>query len=484
MFQSRVAQRTIIAIFFAVVAFFYVKSWLAPEFGLYHDDAVYLVTAKAIAAGHGYTIESLPQPIPQTKYPPLFPSVLALFVLISQKALWLKALPLACAAGWFWVTWKLLLKMGASREGALLLVGLTAASPFVIFLATNLMSETMFALLVAAALLFLLDDRPAAAGMMAGLATLTRTAGAPLIVACILTLVIRRRLRSAAIFTAVSALLVAPWLGWSLARAPHDGYYGQENYVALNILSSFAANEKVVIVTHNALFLLSSIPSLLTGFTSVYTTLGVLVVGGWCLFARRQLVPDLFLALYCAMLLCWAWPPQRFVVPVLPLILWLGWRVLSRIRMREALAACIIIVAGAETWAAAHPAPPADKWADMQTLFDYVKGHTSPDSVVMANLDPVIYLNTGRKAVRGFVSNGYGMRYAATPTGVTPDELSRSLIKSQVNYVVVSPDLIFAEAPSFHRSVEALEHGGVLEPVAVPGAAPGYRLLHVTQTPL
>ena len=82
---NRGKQRAIIAVFFAVLAVFYALAWLSPAIGLYHDDAVYLVTAKAIAAGHGYTIESLPHPIPQTKYPPLFPAVLALFALVSHS---------------------------------------------------------------------------------------------------------------------------------------------------------------------------------------------------------------------------------------------------------------------------------------------------------------------------------------------------------------------------------------------------------------
>src|SRR5580704_16656902 len=132
---NRGAQRAIIAIYFAALAVVYAIAWLAPAIGLYRDDAVYLVAAKAIAAG---------QAVPQTQYPPLFPSVLALFTLVSLQAQWLKLLPLACAAGWLLMTRKLLLKMGASRNGALLLVGLTAASPTIVFLSTNLMAESLF----------------------------------------------------------------------------------------------------------------------------------------------------------------------------------------------------------------------------------------------------------------------------------------------------------------------------------------------------
>jgi len=139
---TRGAQRAMIAVFFSVLAAVYATAWFLPAIGLDHDDTLYLVTAKAIVAGHGYTVESLPRPIPQTKFPPLFPAVLALFTLVSRQTLWLKLLPLACAAGWLVLTRKLLLKMGASRSGALLIVGLTAASPTVVFLSTNLLPES------------------------------------------------------------------------------------------------------------------------------------------------------------------------------------------------------------------------------------------------------------------------------------------------------------------------------------------------------
>lgn len=323
----RGSQRAIIAIVFGALAAIYAIAWLAPAVGLYHDDGVYLVTAKAIAAGHGYAFA-------QTKFPPLFPAMLALFTLVSQQTQWLKLLPLLCSIGWLALTYKLLLKMGATKNGALVLIFLTAASPMVVFLATNLFSETLFALLLTAALLMLLEDRAFFAGALAGLATLTRVAGVPLIVACILTLVIRRRFRSAIIFTAVAMLMVAPWFGWSLAHVPHG--QGSDNYLSSNILTSLPANEKFIVLTRNLYMLLASPTSLLTGIESVYAVAGIVLAFAWCLYFRRRLLPDLFVGLYCLMLLCVAWPPERFVAPVLPLMLWMLWRVVSHIRSGSA----------------------------------------------------------------------------------------------------------------------------------------------------
>ncbi len=483
----RGSQRAIIVIFFAALAVIYGIAWLTPAVGLYRDDGVYLVTAKAIAAGHGYAA-------PQTKFPPLFPAVLALFTLVSQQTQWLKLLPLLCSIGWLALTYKLLLKMGATKNGALMLIFLAAASPMVVFLATNLLSETLFALLLTAALLMLLEDRAFFAGALAGLATLTRVAGVPLIFACILTLVIRRRLRSAVIVTAVAMLIVAPWFGWSLANAPHG--QGGDNYLSSNILTALPANEKFIVLTRNLYMLLASPFSLLTGIASVYAVAGIVLAFAWCLCVRRNLLPDLFIGLYCLMLLCVTWPPERFVAPVLPLILWMLWRVVSHIRIQEALAAGILILAGAGLWADAVRIPKMladgafsdgaqrgeqapDNWREMQKLFAYIRASTPPSSVLLGELDPVLYLNTGRKAVRGFVPDGFGLFYAAKQAGVTPDQISTAILRDQVDYVVLTPDRGLAESASFHSAVQALERGGVLQPVAIPGISGEYRLLQV-----
>ena len=166
---NRGAQRAMIAVFFAALSVVYAVAWSLPAIGLDHDDAANLVTAKAIAAGHGYIVASLPAPIPQTNFPPLFPAVLALFTLVSRQTQWLKVLPLACTAGWLAVDAQAAAENGrVEKLGPCCCVGLTAASPTVVFLSTNLLPETLFALLATAALLTLLEERALLAGLFAG----------------------------------------------------------------------------------------------------------------------------------------------------------------------------------------------------------------------------------------------------------------------------------------------------------------------------
>ena len=88
------AQRNLFGIFCFVLLIVYGIAWFAPAPGLPTEDGICLVAARALAAGHGYVADNLPTPITETRVPPLFPSLLALFTLVSQSTLWLRLLPL------------------------------------------------------------------------------------------------------------------------------------------------------------------------------------------------------------------------------------------------------------------------------------------------------------------------------------------------------------------------------------------------------
>jgi hypothetical protein len=304
--------------------------------------------------------------------------------------------------------------------------------------------------------------------------------------------VARRRFRGAALFAITAMVMVAPWFGWSLAHITHDANYTTGNHVASSIFNGLAASEKLVVVGHNVVALLASPVSLLTGFNNVFSGIGIIAILLWCLFVRRQIVPDLFVGLYCLALLCFISPPARFVAPILPLLLWMVWRAVRSMQAREALAALVLIVMALPIWADATRMIPArssgyfalqgpapDKWAEMQKLYSFIRIQTPGDSVVLANMDALLFLNTGRSAVRGFVPNRFELDYAALQSPVTPDQLSKSIVESRVSYLVLTPDEGLPESPSFHRSVEALERGNIVEPVSTPGVAAGYSLFKI-----
>jgi hypothetical protein len=463
----------------AVLGGMYAIGWFAPAIGLAYRDGAVLVTARTLATGQGYAIGSLPAPVGETSIPPLFSAVLALFSAISQQARWLKVVPLSCALGWLALTRRLLIKMGASRECALLLVVMTAASPTVLYLSTGLFPEPLTGLLLTASLLALLHEKPLLAGVLAGLATITELTAATLILASMLTLAATGRFRSAIRFTAGAIMFVAPWFGWALARGGSP-------------ITHLHMSEEMMVLGNNSMLLAASPFTLLTGYTNLYPGLLTAVVVLIVLIRRRYFVPDLFLGFYFVALIFRASPPLDSFVPILPLFLWMLWRAArgSRFASLTTIAAVLVILPG--IWfsgqrvrtaitrgsVASGASEPSD-WRQMENLFAFIRGNTSPGDVLLANLDPMFYLNTGRKTVRGFAADDYRSYYAPPRPLVTPDQLGTAVLREHVRYVALTPDADRPESVSFHRSVEALERGGVLEPVSVPNASAGYRLLRV-----
>ena len=471
MILSRGALRALAAAVCALVAVVWGFAWFAHSF-----EAEYLVAARALAQGQGYVVANLPWPVAQTAFPPLFPAMLALWSFVSMSPLWLKALPIACSVAWFALTWKLLRKMGAGAGGALLIVFLASAAPGVIARGTNLFADPLFALLLTASLLLLLNGRAALAGAAAGLATLASAAGIPLLAACMLTLVIRRRLRDAVLFTVPAILLVAPWFGWALAHGAHDPGSGIHQWSASNIFTALEPGDKLVVFLRNLQMLFGSPFALLSGIQNVIATGVTALIITVCLIRKRHLLPDLFLFFYALMLLCRIGPPAPFVAPVLPLVLWIIWRVAMALRWQEAVAAGVLLLASVPVVQDFQHIrqSAAGRSSGMERLFAALRAHTEPDAVLAASNAPLFYLQTGRKCVRGFEPAPFDLYYSPRAFVVAPDQFALALRGDSVSYVALTPDDIAED-----EAVAALERGGVLEPIPIEGLPRGYQVLRV-----
>ncbi|HVV46588.1 MAG TPA: glycosyltransferase family 87 protein [Bryobacteraceae bacterium] len=437
----------------AALAVLYAIAWFSPAIGLEYREGANLMQA---VTGHVET------------NPPLFPWLLGLFALISRQPQWLKLLPLLCTAGWLALIWRLLQKMGAGRACAWTMVAIAAASPAVQHLATGLYPEMLFGLLAIGCLLALLDERPVLSGIAAGLATITMTSGAVLIVACLLTLVTYRRLRAAVMFLVPAMAFASPWLGWWMA---HGGLPG----------TKLDYSEWSVVLWKNAMWLAAAPFTAMSGYANLYpgllTAVALLIV----LIRRRQFVPDLFFGLYCVALVCRIEPPLYAFAPVLPLFLWMLWRVVRLGRFRTISQVTGIGLIAPALWFGAVQALRPTGWSDMQKMFTIIQANTPPNAILMADLDPVYYLNTNRETFRGFTPDGFRTWYAPPRPLVTPDELYATIPAHHVDYVVMAPDRDVPEAVFYNDSIEALERGEQVEPVELPGLPAGYRLLRVVK---
>ncbi len=514
----------------AVLVTIYVRALLAPAVGVFHDDGVYLVTARSLATGGGYRIASLPQAVPETKYPILFPALLAgvwrLVPDFPANLPWLKAVSFGGAIAWLVLSARLLGRQCADARAGCALALLAASSPWVLFLSTAVLSETVFASLATGALLAVdtaAEKRPfwlALPAILASGAFLTRTIGVAVIAACAITLLLRAGRTRAALFMLICAALCTPWLAWHFVQRASisgvDVYYSLQNYETWNIVAAFPWNQKNLIFGTNLLGILVG-PAILMGFPSsgwgavLAPALGFLAVLGIAQRLRaRWSALEWFVAIYLGIVLLWAWPPTRFLAPLLPALLyyaylgtlaccrWAGWNgrtagiVVASLAILLAAQSSLALARGmAEATTQGHVGVPncdQDDWAETQRLLDWVRLHTPPHAVLMANIDPLVYLYTDRHSLRGFLQNPFLLHYSQDPQAWPlgdPATGMATIERRGVDYLVCTPDLFFKEGPWLHHLHAELlaQHAGTFT-LVYEGRDPRFRIYSVRQPAL
>jgi hypothetical protein len=489
----------------------------APAAGTFHDDGIYLVTAKALAEDRGYRIISIPTEPPQTKYPILFPWVLSLvwrvYPSFPANLVWLRVVPLAAMIVWLCLSWALLRRLGSSRLQTAAIVLLTAMSPWVAFLSTTLMSEMLFAALLTGTLLMITrvcqgDGRrfdPLLAGLIAGAAILTRVAGIAPAAAGVLVFLWSKRLGAAAQYLLGVLVCAVPWFWWAHYQNPVamsvDPYYSATNYASWNVLTSYGWAEKIDVLSMNAmrggLALVqlwgAYVPNSMLGLAVAIAALAILGRGLW--HARREPATIVTIA-YCGLHLLWVWPPLRFAAPFAPLLLRFGALGLGRSRRLQAGAALVLLgLSGIQLSAVAMqarekgiawPGSGAEDWNEATRVLDWVSRETPADTVLTGNLDPAYYLFTGRKAVRAFAADPMLMYYnlrnrPENPLG-TVDEFRSRLTSTKADYLIVTTGGGFGETPHLDRLVSELSQKcpGSLAPVSAK-AVPAHVIYRIVR---
>jgi hypothetical protein len=205
---------------------------LTPNrFGTYHDDSIYVSTARAIADGQGYRLINLPDSLYQTKYPPLYPLVLAaawkMKPQFPQNLNFMMLLSVIAMIGFLLITSSYLLNTEyASPKTLFAVIALTAFNWRTMILATSIYSEMLFALLTVAALHVAEKYEKESVrwhhgvtlGLLIGLAFLTRSSGVSLLIAVGIYFVFRRRWRQAMLAIGIASLFVIGWAAWCYAH--------------------------------------------------------------------------------------------------------------------------------------------------------------------------------------------------------------------------------------------------------------------------
>lgn len=292
----------------------------ASHQGLFSDGIRYLMSADQlpwISQAHPFAAQIDAASV----FPPVFPTLIGLFGGSSQAAAQSLAvsfsIALACAAtAWF------ARKLGLSSTLSLSLGIVFALLPGTLLHSLILVSEYLFIALALAALTLAMDKRYLAAALVTALATLTRLAGLPLLLAIPLAMLkhvpARRGLQ-----TLVLASLPA------VAFLIHLHLFGQDNY--LNHFEAKADNNLLLHLTQA----IGRLPELFLAFASLFSmptsTVSTVVLLLLCIVAAAtalvrlyQLQADaLFCVGYLALISFWPYPQEwpRFCLVIVPFFL-------------------------------------------------------------------------------------------------------------------------------------------------------------------
>ena len=331
------------------------------------DNAGYLSLAHSVASGSGYVEAWDPALAPHTKYPPLYPALLAGAMglgaesWITFKLLSLLLVTLSVIVCFAWVR---------DRRGVALATGVAlvlAFSPAFLWSTNWILSDPLFLALTLACLWSFhrsehvaVPSRWIVAGCaFAILSTFTRTAGLPLVLAVGAALGLARRWRALAGFAGV--FVVPNLLWWLRSRADGGAQYVSEFWMIDPYqpdLGQAGVGDLTARVLENLQgYVLVHIPAGLSPWSGgALTALGVvlmaLALAGWVARIRiRWTVVELFTPLYFGLILLWpaVWSGDRFALPLYPLMLFYAGEALvlgaRRIDPRLSLAVGVTAVA-------------------------------------------------------------------------------------------------------------------------------------------
>ena len=331
------------------------------------DNAGYLSLAHSLASGSGYVEAWDPALAPHTKYPPLYPTLLAAAMGLGAEA---------------WITFKLLSLLLVTvsvmvcfawvhdRHGVLLATGVSlvlAFSPAFLWSTNWILSDPLFLALTLACLWsFHRTDHSAsplrwilAGCALAILSTFTRTAGLPLVLAVGVAFGLARRWWALTGFAVAFVVPNALW--WLRSRVGGEAQYVSEFWMIDPYqpdLGQAGIGDLSARVLENLQgYILVHIPAGLSPWSGgTLVALGLVLmaaaVAGWVARIRvRRTVAELFTPLYFGLILLWpaVWSGDRFALPLYPLVLFYAGEALvrgaRRVHLRLPLAAGMIAVA-------------------------------------------------------------------------------------------------------------------------------------------
>ncbi len=478
------------------------------------DEGEYLTLAKALATTGEYRLISLPGEPWHTKYPILYPGLLSMVWSaipdFPKNILYFRSLSLMCGLGFLLFLKALLPRIlnEADEKRSVLVIVLCSTNPALIASSTAIMAEAVYLFFASLALVCLieLDRKPnikllLASAVCLALAFYARIVGISLIIAATSYFGLKRKWRDTAKLLVATLLLIGPWFYWcslhnESVRFP-EYVFNTSNY-ALD-LKQFVEVQGVRFVLKDLLYIILGIPKLLVYpyqtnlrlITFLSASVGlfalVLLLMGFCRSCYRGNANRLvhcYVATYLFILIVWPYPAgERFLLPLLPFLYAFVLAELSNIdRLIKAGTARL-----AGTWKsnvlAAVPFGVLmigfsslgyhtlrfavlktqelrsfdDRNEELQETFQWIKQETLPSDFLMANLNAVYYLHTGRKtAPMSFEANRELDDPSFDPAIIRKHGI-KYLVISELDFSVFTPDIVQKMSKELRRVISCSE---------------------------
>jgi hypothetical protein len=472
--------------------------------GLFHDDGIYTVVARALYQGDGYRIISLPAAPPQTKYPFLYSYLLSWLWALNPdfpgNIFLLKAFNGALLVAIFFVASAFYRRLFPGASLAALVFAVVVSTNPILFTYTDYVVSDLLYVLFAMAALYLASfstTKVPVVGVVTGLACLTRLAAAPLVFAGVIYAYLRHGWRGAAYFSAGIFLLVSPWLVWVLShRDPSPlsllSYYSAYDFssgasrgigdLVGNHASVVMGNARYLLGSFDLLYLLPLMPWLLP-FVAAFTMLGVIVS-----LRREGAFAWAFFLSSVVLLLVWPFHPGRYVAPLVPLMILFLFRgmaagqcwvnsaggeylfkeMVAKIVWLPAL--LILLLNGVwlsslllnqdeQTTRGVYGRRLPYGWSGFEESFAWIRRNTAPNARLGTAYDPMYFLYTGRKAIRPALhrSATYFYPYGeAKPDVGSVDDIKTELQAMGIDYLIVDPLDGYAEGKATIKLLDEL----------------------------
>ena len=456
--------KILLFVILSTVLFLYSAMISPARFGDYGDDGIYVSAAKALATGQGYRMISLPQEKAQTQVPPFYPILLSLIWRLNprfpENIPWMMTLSLIATLALLTLTYRYLTKFEYTTHWpAIIVVALAGINWRTMLHGTSVMSEMLYAALAVGGLYLIerYEDEQKSyragivAGIVLGLAFLTRSSGITLLLAVAAYFVLRRRWRRALIPVGVASVFVVAWASWCFFNS--SGAAGAEEIHYSSYLSGIShvygylqsVNEASglstllrVVGTNLSILTIGSIPLSCLGLrydlpplilVSLVLITILLIVAAFVRQSRKRVrLLHLYVAIYLSVLLALPGTAyDRYIVPIAPFLTLLlvnelalpvsvyrtelasGKRLAGKIGasviLLVLLIGTIIVVysnGSAIRTSLLSLSKIETRSSESAEAMNWIKSHTSPSDTLVCYRDAIYFLYTERKAVLSF----------------------------------------------------------------------------------